>query len=244
MKSPFTYDDFLQIEECMVVFSNVLCEDHLKERFKEFDKDNNGFLSGEELEFVVAKYGEYLYNERFERVNRGALLKDYSLKDKNNKKLAQKLVPKILKEFDKDRNDKIDIEEFKKIFTRVSIIYLFENGDDYFKLNKEDFKKFFKMYVQFVKEFSQKVTVDMIKETYEKKEGYNIYKEGFEKNSPYIFYKRILSIRALTSPINVKGSGLEPSFADLNGKIEDGFEKIKEYANLVEKHDKFFDDIL
>ncbi|KAG5679868.1 hypothetical protein PVAND_009405 [Polypedilum vanderplanki] len=78
------FDEFIKLMQ-KVEETDFEKAESLRAAFKVFDKDNNGFVSFDELKYILTSFGEKLTDEE---------------------------VQDILHEADKDRNGKLDYEEF------------------------------------------------------------------------------------------------------------------------------------
>ncbi|KAL9641573.1 hypothetical protein ABK040_013493 [Willaertia magna] len=81
------FDEFVKLME-----RKVDAEDEIREAFKVFDKNNDGFISHEELKHMMQSIGE---------------------------NLSDREVNAMMKQADKDGNGLIDYEEFLKMFTQL-----------------------------------------------------------------------------------------------------------------------------
>lgn len=255
MKTTLTGQEFYDVSEIISKYERCWREDVLKKEFSQWDKNNNGYIDGKELNFLAVKYGERFFYTDFRDVRMGGIYgPDLELKDEHNQKVAEEVAEKILIEFDKDKNGKIDLEEFKKILLRIAYMSTFGrvsvrywNRGENKGLKIEKFKETFKRYLQFIKEFSEVVSLEMIKID-QKNENKEEPPEDFEvrfKKSPYLVYTLIIE-----DECEFAEPKLELPIDELNRKYEmknnpeKYFGKIREYASLLEKIEPFFENYL
>lgn len=87
-------------------------EDDLVDAFKVFDKDNDGFITHDELRQVMKQLGKFFFEIRVKKKICTHLLFF------TGQKLSEEEVNEMIKEADGDNDGKIDYKEFSKMMVK------------------------------------------------------------------------------------------------------------------------------
>lgn len=154
--------EYWTIFDCLQVFKEFAPEftDDLKKKFERFDKNQNGFIEGNELNHLAKDYAEKLYGQEFKMkliVRRSIIAQDTNLEKKENVKIAEKGAAKILEDFGKTADQRLNFDDFKKIIIKVAMKFLTNQN-----LTKDQFLSQIKQLSQAVTEFTQKNNIEQV----------------------------------------------------------------------------------
>lgn len=146
METKIALDVFADFIGTISYLSPLCVPENLKKLFEKYDKDHNSFIEGKELEPI----GGFYFVKGLFKGNDEEIRKLWE----NEEKMLKESLKQVMDEYDKNKDKKISIDEFKQLMLDVERRSLKSRGCSV---------KTFKSIINIIKEFKEKVSIDDVK---------------------------------------------------------------------------------